>query len=69
MARESSYFLDQVGSIDGLNLRDVDNACFRQVSFASSQAYIARQRGESKIGSNRDDDNCVQTTGVKAIVL
>jgi hypothetical protein len=69
MARERSNFLDQVGSVDGLNLRDVDNACLRQVSFASSQSYIAWQRGKSKIGSNRDDDNCVQTTVVKAIVL
>jgi hypothetical protein len=69
MARESSYFLDQVGSIDSLNLRDIGYACLWQVSVTSSYANIARKRGVSEVRSNGDDYNCIQTTLVKSVVL
>src|SRR5471030_635138 len=61
--------LHQVSLIDGLHLRNIDDAGFREIAIALLQHYVTRSLGAAQVGSNQTHDSRGNSASVEDIAL
>jgi hypothetical protein len=66
---ERTYLFVQVSSVDGEDLRDVDDTRSRESAFARTETHISGQIRQSKVRRQRADDYRSDAALVEDIVL
>lgn len=66
---KSADFVDEIGAIDGLNLRDIDDTSLRQVGFALAETHVARKPCVAEVRGNRHNNYRIETAAIKTVML
>ena len=66
---KSADFIEKVGAIDSLNLRDIDDTSLWQVGFALADTHITRKPCVAEVRCNCHNDRCIKTAAIKTVML
>ena len=66
---KNSDFIEKIGAINSLKLRDIDDTSLWQVGFALADTHITRKPCVAEVRCNCHNDHCIKTAAIKTVML